>query len=914
MSKQMTGVKKGTFIALVGFGLVLLLVGGLFHNRMEDLLSAYTESQTRRQAETLATQAAEKLGTELETLAYVAHKIEANPEAVGQIMPLIYDEAGVRQGLLDIEGKAIYGDAISPRIYSGIQTAFRGKSDITFETGQGLLFTYPVFNGKNIKYVLYRQYPLTAIADRFSISCYDGIGKMMVVSREGDVIIPFDESTPEDVAYMNSQEVKDSFNSMHQEMEVSVAAAHIFPTERGEMLLFEAEIPHTDFLLAGFVPKDKASEGIDSISLLVIWVFGLLMLMVVIGAIYLVRVRVVIQESDELRAAKEMAESASKAKSDFLSNMSHEIRTPINAVLGMNEMILRECEDKTLLGYSENIKTAGTTLLSLINDILDFSKIEAGKIDIIPVEYDLSVLLNDLVMMAKVRADKKDLSLTLDFDQDTPKLLYGDEVRIKQIITNILTNAVKYTEKGGVTFSLGFERIEGADDKVMLVIAIKDTGIGIKPEDLSKLFSKFERIEEKRNRNIEGTGLGMSITKMLLDMMDSHLEVDSVYGEGSTFSFRVEQKVTKWEPLGDYAASYAQMLKKKKKYREKFTAPEAHILVADDNEMNLLVFKNLLKKTKIQIDTVIDGTKAVEAAMARKYDIIFLDHMMPHKDGIQALHELRQHPEGPNSETPALCLTANAISGAREQYIEAGFNDYLTKPIDADKLEETLIEYLPDDKVVKSMEDSAPEAEGKPQDAAGDLPKILLPLQEQPWIDLKNGIDNLGSVDDYLPILKIFYESLDDKAAEIEGFYANEDWHNYTIKVHALKSSARFIGALEFGEKAQLLENAGKAGDIAYIRKHHEAFMTEYRSFKAPLAEVFIVSAVEKPEADAEMMDAILEEIRLAAESMDIDQLESIFDEMEEYQIPQEQEELWQQLVKAAQQYDYQKIVSILAK
>jgi HPt (histidine-containing phosphotransfer) domain-containing protein len=229
-------------------------------------------------------------------------------------------------------------------------------------------------------------------------------------------------------------------------------------------------------------------------------------------------------------------------------------------------------------------------------------------------------------------------------------------------------------------------------------------------------------------------------------------------------------------------------------------------------------------------------------------------------------------------------------------------------------LEETLIEYLPDDKVVKRMEGSAPEAEDKPQDAAGDLPKILLPLQEQPWIDLQNGIDNLGSVDDYLPILKIFYESLDDKAAEIEGFYANEDWHNYTIKVHALKSSARFIGALEFGEKAQLLENAGKAGDIAYIREHHETFMTEYRSFKAPLAEVFMASAVEKPEADAEMMDAILEEIRLAAENMDLDQLESIFDEMEEYQIPQEQEELWQQLVKAVQQYDYQKIVSILAK
>ena len=292
MSKQISWVEKGTFLALVGFALVLLLVGGLFQNRMEDLLSAYTESQTRRQAETLATQAAEKLGTELENLAYVANKIEAHPEAVAQIMPLIHDEAGVRQGLLNIEGQAVFGDAISPRIYSGIQTAFRGKSDITFEAGQGLLFTYPVFHGKNIKYVLYRQYPLGAIADRFSISCYDNIGRMMVVSREGDVIIPFANSTAEDVAYMNSQEVKDSFNSMHQEMEVSVAAAHTFATERGEMLLFEAEIPNTDFILAGFVPKDKASEGIGSISLLVIWVFGLLMLMVVIGAIYLVRVRV----------------------------------------------------------------------------------------------------------------------------------------------------------------------------------------------------------------------------------------------------------------------------------------------------------------------------------------------------------------------------------------------------------------------------------------------------------------------------------------------------------------------------------------------------------------------------------------------------------------------------------------------
>ena len=617
--------------------------------------------------------------------------------------------------------------------------------------------------------------------------------------------------------------------------------------------------------------------------------------------------------AQEYNRKAEAAAAATEAKSSFLSNMSHEIRTPINAVLGMNEMILRECEDRNILGYSEHIKAAGNTLLSLINDILDFSKIEAGKIDIIPVEYDLSEVLNDLVMMAKLRADKKDLTMTLDFDQETPKKLYGDEVRIKQIITNILTNAVKYTERGGVTFSLGFERIEASPASVMLTVAIKDTGIGIKPEDLDKLFSKFERIEEKRNRHIEGTGLGMSITKMLLDMMGSQLEVSSVYGKGSTFSFRVEQKVVKWEPLGDYEASFAAMLDKREKYREKFTAPEAHVLIADDNEMNLVVFKSLLKQTKMQIDTAKDGREALQAARVRKYDLIFLDHMMPNKDGIEVLHDLRKHPDWPNFTTPSICLTANAISGARDQYIEAGFNDYLTKPIDADKLEESLMAYLPADKVVKTMDDDASEAEAEAKAAAG-LPEVLRPLEEQSWIDLERGIENSGSVDAYLPLLKIFYESLDDKANEIEGFYANEDWQNYTIKVHALKSSARIIGAADFGEEAQLLENAGKAGDIVYIHEHHEAFMAKCRSFKTPLAEVFTTSAEEKPEADPEIMEAVLEEIRLAAESMDTDRMESIFGEMEGYSIPKGQEELWHQLVNAAQRYDYQEILAILAK
>ncbi|MCR4817957.1 MAG: hypothetical protein K5841_03245, partial [Fretibacterium sp.] len=304
-----------------------------------------------------------------------------------------------------------------------------------------------------------------------------------------------------------------------------------------------------------------------------------------------------------LRRQTEIAATANRAKSAFLSNMSHEIRTPINAVLGMNEMILRESDEENIIEYSENIRTAGNTLLGLVNDILDFSRIESGKMEIVPVDYELSSLINDLVNMIQARADKKGLLLRLDFDENTPKLLNGDDVRIKQVVTNLLTNAVKYTEKGSVTLHIGYERIPDDPKGVLLDFSVSDTGIGIKPEDIEKLFSQFERIEEKRNRNIEGTGLGMNITKSLLEMMGTSLKVDSVYGKGSTFSFRLRQKVVKWEKMGNYKAARSLSLSERKKDREKFTAPDAVVLMVDDTPMNLTVFKNLLKRTLMQVDT-----------------------------------------------------------------------------------------------------------------------------------------------------------------------------------------------------------------------------------------------------------------------------------------------------------------------
>ncbi|MBQ7679013.1 MAG: response regulator [Butyrivibrio sp.] len=405
------------------------------------------------------------------------------------------------------------------------------------------------------------------------------------------------------------------------------------------------------------------------------------------------------RERDALIDASERAIAASEAKSSFLSNMSHEIRTPINAVLGMNEMILRECEDGNILSYANSIRTAGSTLLGIVNDILDFSKIEAGKMEIIPVDYDLSSVVNDLVNMIQTRADDRGLILALDIDKHIPKLLHGDEVRIKQVITNLLTNAVKYTEKGTVTFCIRFNRIPEKPDSILLQVIVRDTGIGIKKADMKKLFSEFDRIEEERNRKVEGTGLGMSITKRLLEMMDSALVVESIYGLGSKFSFELEQRVVKWEELGDYEAASRESVAKRKKYHESFRAPSARLLVIDDTPMNLVVFRSLLKQPQVKVDTAASGDEGLAMCYDMKYDMIFIDHMMPDKDGIETLHELRSRPKDPNLETPTICLTANAISGAREQYLAEGFDDYLSKPIDATKLEKMLLDYLPDEKI-----------------------------------------------------------------------------------------------------------------------------------------------------------------------------------------------------------------------
>ena len=407
-----------------------------------------------------------------------------------------------------------------------------------------------------------------------------------------------------------------------------------------------------------------------------------------------------IRKEREMREETEAAKAASEAKGRFLANVSHEIRTPINAVLGFDTMILRESSETEIREYAANIQNAGNTLLSLINDILDFSKIESGKMNIVPVEYDLSSLITDIDNMMSIKAEGKGLDFILDIDTDLPSALYGDDIRIKQVLLNVINNAVKYTEKGSVTFKVSGHYDQ---DNYVLRFLVKDTGIGIKQEDMPKLFGDFERIEESKNRKVEGTGLGMSITTSILGLMGSKLQVNSVYGEGSEFFFDLIQEVRDAEPIGDLAKHKIDV--SSIKYEIAFTAKDANILVVDDSKLNVMVFKGLLKNMEMNIDSAEDGKTALEKMTNNPYDIIFMDHMMPDMDGIEVLSIFKDMVVNGesviNADTPVIVLTANAISGVKEQYVNAGFIDYISKPIIPEKLERLIDRYVPEEKKVR---------------------------------------------------------------------------------------------------------------------------------------------------------------------------------------------------------------------
>jgi len=519
-----------------------------------------------------------------------------------------------------------------------------------------------------------------------------------------------------------------------------------------------------------------------------------------------------------LQKAMEQAQSANVAKSSFLAHMSHEIRTPINAVLGMDEMIIRESTDKDITAYALNIRSAGNSLLTIINDILDFSKIESDKMDIIPAVYDLPTMLKDCYNLVFMRAINKELRFTFEVDPRIPKNLIGDEFRIRQIITNLLTNAVKYTPEGSVTLSATFDRID--KEHIMLVVAVEDTGMGISDDDKGKLFDSFKRINTSQTKSIEGTGLGLAITKRLVDLMEGNILVESEYGKGTIFTVKLPQGFEGRAITGNFDPEKTGI--NDKKYTEKFHAPDARVLVVDDVTMNIEVMAGLLKNTLVGVDSVLSGEECLKAVCKEKYDIIFMDHLMPGMDGIETLSRMRKLEGNLNAKTPVIVLTANAAPGAKEEYISMGFTDYLSKPIKGSELEQIIEKYLPHDMIIQCEEESCGEEDGRGLNFLNTQAGIAFCCGDEAF---------------YQDVLKTF--AVSDIISRLNKYYTANDWDNYRVCIHSIMGTAMSIGAEELAAKTEAMKNALKSDNISYIKSHHKSYTDSCERLRSRISEFF---------------------------------------------------------------------------
>ncbi len=702
-----------------------------------------------------------------------------------------------------------------------------------------------------------------------------------------------------------------------------------------------------------------------------------------------------IQANSELQHAASM-------KSDFLANMSHEIRTPMNAVIGMADMALREDLPQNAREYINQIKSSGKALLTIINDILDFSKIESGKMDINVIEYELLSMVNDVVNILATRLKDKDVELIMDISPTLPRTLLGDNIRIKQILINLANNAVKFTHHGQIVIHINSTPSEG--DEIMLNVAVEDTGIGIKTEDMDKLFQSFQQLDSKRNRNIEGTGLGLAISKQLLSLMNGSIRVESEYEKGSTFSFSLPQKVidpipsiqvqrpadslifscvqnpyiqaslehsakvlgvsfqtlpspeevtliqteaerflfleqnmsgfhvedyalehpdvsvvvltdyddsTKYDitniipvrkPL--YTMNLAMLLNKEMIHfdngsQEKeedfdFVAPTANVLIVDDNAVNLTVAEGLLTPLQMHIDTAVSGKDAIAKISVQHYDIVFMDHMMPELDGVETTHIIRRFHEEYN-DVPIIALTANAVDGTKEMFLQEGMNDFIPKPIELQMLVSKVKKWLPVEKIKKA---NAP-VFSRDEESHSDIKVADL--------DTHAAIHLLGSEQLFWTVLKNYYQAIEKKANAIDSFLQAEDWANYTIEVHALKSSSRQVGANALSNKAAALEKAGNARDTSFIRSNTPALLEQYRAYLETLSDYFKeeeTGSSDKEPIPHDLLVSCFAKMREAIENLDMDQMEEVISEMNRYRYDPPYDELFSRLREAVSEID----------
>ncbi|MGN1305854.1 MAG: PocR ligand-binding domain-containing protein [Oscillospiraceae bacterium] len=692
-----------------------------------------------------------------------------------------------------------------------------------------------------------------------------------------------------------------------------------------------------------------------------------------------------------------LSKLAALQKSDFLANMSHEIRTPMNAVLGMAEMALREDMSPQAKQYIKQIRSSGKNLLVIINDILDFSKIESGKMNIVEVVYEPLSIINDLVNIVNTRIGSKNLEFTIDFDTQIPHKLCGDNVRIHQILLNLLNNAVKFTERGEVHLAISFSQIDG--DNIMLKAIVRDTGIGIKKQDMGKLFQSFQQVDSKRNRNIEGTGLGLAISQQLLKLMNGKITFESEYEKGSTFYVELPQKVISHEPsitcpersekaaliienqyvlaqmckdlsllgveytdlekVGDLdSVKGGYIIAEKHLFNDRikkavmdnpdvkcllvspydspndvnqsrvkvlhkpvfsvglysslhlgsdvvtesdtgndnfaFTAPDAHILIVDDNPINLTVACGIIEPLGMQVDTANGASETIEKVKKLKYDIIFMDHMMPEVDGVETTHIIRRLIAG-YENVPIIALTANAVGGTKEMFLEEGMNDFVAKPIEVTDIVSMIRKWLPNEKIIPVFAEKAQESSNE----SGN--KNSVPVIE--GLNTERAVSLLGSEKLYMQILKEYYLYIDKRAAIITAAIEKGDIKSYTIEVHSLKSTSKQIGADALAELAARLEKAGNELDIDLILAKTSDLMAQYLRYKDILAPLFpeLNVKAEAASADFGAVSMLLDSMNEALDSMDTLAMDDVIEKMSEYHFTAAQTQCFEKLKTAVE-------------